>query len=291
MKPFLAVGVALVCAMLAVAGDAVGNGETTNAVSFGGFPGPYSYQRAVSVNYNNGNPSCPLGTFSTDDGPLAPLTTESHHIFRGPLNLLQFAVYQAPTTPSNSTNKRSTESTHRLHRDRHLANKRVHRHLRREQLQNEEHREHGAEVTANIHGDVVTFEDTWDSPPSPAVAPRDEAEITATINGQIVSWSANPPPAVTVINTAGGQPVSAAPSGPVHSEVNSGRTTYSSAVATICPSSTATQVLPSTSSQGMGSQPSATPAGKGSWSRVSYFNAGSQKGDNIAFTANNNMTM
>ena len=275
MKPILAVGVALVGAMLAVAGDAVGNGETTNAVSFGGFPGPYSYQRAVSVNYNNGNPSCPLGTFSTDDGPLAPLTTESHHIFRGPLNLLQFAVYQAPTTPSNNLNKRSSESTHRLHRDRHLANKRVHRHLRREQLQIEEKREHGDEVTANVHGDVA-----------PA-----EPEITATINGQVVSWSAPPPPAVTVTNTAGGQPSSAAPSGPVHSEVNTGRTTYSSAIATICPSSTATQVLPSTSSQGMSSQPSTAPTGKGSWSRISYFNAGSQTSDNIAFTANNNMTM
>ena len=280
MKPFLVLGVALVGALLAVAGDAVGNGETTNAVSFGGFPGPYSFQRALSVSYNNGNPICSMGTVSTDDGPLAPLTTESHHIFRGPFNLLQFAVYQIPATPPS---KRSSESSQHVHHHRHLADKHIHRHLRREQLNNNDKRRDVPWVTATIDGQVASW--TLNTEPVETVTNEASQPSVDTVTNKA------PQPSVKTVTSEVPQPSVETVTGSVHSEVNSGRTTYSSAVSTICPSTTAAQVKPSTSSQATGAQPSAAPAGKGIWSRVSYFNAGTQTSDNIAFTANNNMTM
>lgn len=314
MKQLPFSGITLLAAISAVAGDAVGNGQTTNALSFGGFPGPYNFQRAASVDYNNGSPSCPLKEVKTDDGPLAPLTSEMHYIFRGPLNLLQFGVYQVPASQPSSQKKRSAESQIHRHRHHHVE-RRAHRHGK-EQDSTVEKRGCGAEVTALIDGKVVTFEDTWDCKsssvpvvPSSPVVPLADTPSSVAASVETVTAQAIPASVEAISNSLAQAPsnmnsqagaaksaaVSEAGAGAVQSEVNNGRTTYSSPVTTICPSSDS----PAPSSAAASSAPASSPsnlsngggAGVGSWSRIAYFDAGSQQVNGIAFSANNNMTM
>ena len=316
MRLVRSASVVLVGALTTVSADAVGNGQTTNALSFGGFPGSYSFQRASAINYNNGNPSCPLETV-TVNGPLAPLSAEMAYIFRGPLNLLQFAVYQAPGASPGSKKKRSPAG--HSHKHRHLHEKKhLHHHQVKEQKEKVKNRGYGDEVVATIDGNVVSFKDTWDQPQSAAAPPAGEPEVTATINGNVVSfpdnWDPQPAGAIqTVTNEAAALTLSSdtsvsmtsqelapaisgsASSGIILSEVNNGRTTYSSAVTTICPSGATSQLSSAASSQasspsaGEGSNPVST--GPGTWPRVAFFDAGSQTASGVAFTANNNMTM
>ena len=369
MKPVIVLANALAFALAGVAGDAVGNGQTTNAITFGGFPGPYTFQRASSVNYNNGNPTCPLETVSTDDGPLAPLTSEMHYIFRGPLNLLQFAVYQ-PSSGSSSSSIRKKRgiretTTERRHRFKHHAQMHGHGHGPRA-------RGYGDEVTATIDGQVTHFEDTWDPPddsPAPVNTPATPtssavvgygAEVTATINGVVVSFEDTwdtpvasieaPSPSVVASPNTVNDPttivassisvapsssmlddpatsvassVSTIPASPpepstttfavsgatVLSEVNNGQTTYSSPISIICescepsdidqtPTPSLAALPPPATIQSATSPTAAAPTSSepssptsGAWSRASYFDAASQTAENIAFTANNNMTI
>lgn len=326
MNQLLLASAAFAGVIPAIAGDAVGSGQTTNALSFGGFPGGYTYQRAAVVNYNNGNPSCPLQDVTTD-GPLAPLTDEMSHIFRGPLNLLQFAVYQASTTQPNTNMKRDTKGKPHTRRHSHDIKRVNHHHHGKELGGQVEKRGYGTEVIATIDGKVDSFEDNWYTPATSAPAPASDLEITATINGNVVSfadtWNNPAAPVETVTNMAA---ASASPSaksqaivsaissalksaviasasadkqsttsgGLVYSEVNNGRTTYSSAVSTSCSSSNVPSPTAASSSvytQSSGDGPSAGFSGSGSWPRVAYFDAPSQTNNGIAFTANNNMTM
>jgi hypothetical protein len=252
-------------ALATVISDAVGNGQTTNGITFGGFPGPYTFQRAVSIEYNDSIPSCPLGTVSTDGGPLAPLTDEMHYIFRGPLNLLQFAVYQPSSTADMPIDKRSRvhETSKQQHR-RFLKSKHFHGH--RVHSRQFKKRTYGDEVIATIDGQVVSFQDTWDAPITTSQSPTTSlssalVEVTATVNGQVVSfpdtWDTSP-------DAVGGIPTTLA------TQVRS------TAIAT----STMIPQIPAASS--------VTPNG---WNRVSYFNAVTQNVQNVAFTANNNMKM
>ena len=315
MKRILPISIAAFGAFSTAAAFAVGNGQTTNAISFGGFPGSYSFQRATSVNYNNGNPTCPLGTV-TIDGPLAPLNEEMAHVFRGPLNLMQFAVYQAPGAGSTANKKRSTDGHSHMH---HHLDKKNHAHHHRGgnlEVKEVEKRGYGDDVVATINGNVVSFKDNWDAPQAPATGPAGGPDVVATVNNNVVSFANNwNPPAgavQTVTNEAGGEPSNvvsqavvpiAATSafsdpgnnGAVHSEVNSGRTTYSSIITTSCLSSNVPEPTGARSSstpiQGGGSSSSPVSAGPGSWSRVAFFDAASQTANGIAFTANNNMTV
>ena len=299
MQPLIVALFALFAVIAAVAVQAVGNGQTTNAMSFGGFPGPYTYERALSVNWNNGSPTCPLGMVSTDDGPLAPLTGESHHIFRGPLNLLQFAVYQIPGGPSNVVKKRSAEPMIQNHRHLHAAKKRIHRHLRREQL-NKEKRQYGAEVTATIDGQVVTLSDTWDTPvetvtneaPHPSVGPAAAGSVpvlSEDSSGGIEATSPFVPIANTVLNSI--VTSATAVTGLILSEDSTGGIENTTPFIPISTFSSAPQPPapppPSTAPQSPFRTPAAAPTGSGSWSRIAYFNAASQISENIAFTANN----
>ena len=181
--------------------QAVGNGQTTNHIKFTGLPGSFTYQRATSIQAVGNSVQCPMGTV-TATGPLAPLTNEMHHIFRGPLNLKQFAVYQPKAAPA----KRDTLRESPLERRGRLSHLEKHK-IKRAHNHKQEKRNYGEWVTATIDGQVVSFIDDW----SPHATPMAQPTIAAPA---AITPPATPAPAPAPVAAIqkGPAPVAAAPS-------------------------------------------------------------------------------
>ena len=218
---------------------AVGNGQTTNNIVFNGLPGSYTYQRAASLEVSgewpNINVNCALEDVEAQ-GPIAPLTNEMHHLFRGPINLKQFAVYQPSNTPAKRDSIRESPMERRgrmTHLDKHKQkHKRAHN--------------HGVEKRAV--GD-------W---------------VTATIDGQVVSW----------INEYSGKPTPAAQA-PAAVAAPAVATPASAVVPASVPASPSPDSSPSSGSS------STSKLGTSDWTRVGYFDGDAGHTENLLFTANN----
>lgn len=154
--------------------QAVGNGQTTNHIKFTGLPGSFTYQRATSLQATGNGAQCSMGTVQAE-GPLAPLTNEMHHIFRGPLNLKQFAVYQPKAAPV----KRDTLRESPMERRGRLSHLEKHK-VRNSHDHKQEKRNYGEWVTATIDGQVVSFIDNWSPHSTPITQPTSASPATIT---------------------------------------------------------------------------------------------------------------
>ena len=180
--------------------QAVGNGQTTNHIKFTGLPGSFSYQRATSIQATGNGAQCSLGTVHAE-GPLAPLTNEMHHIFRGPLNLKQFAVYQPKAAPA----KRDTLRESPMERRGRLSHLEKHK-IKRSHNHKQEKRNYGEWVTATIDGQVVSFIDDWSPHPTPIT------QSTTAAPAAITPPAVAAAPAPIAAIQKGPAPVPAAPS-------------------------------------------------------------------------------
>ena len=169
----------------AVATDFIpGDGSITNGITCKGFPGSFSYKKAVNMR-PDGN--CDFQDY-TAEGPLAPLTDAMQHIFRGPANLEEFHVY-----------KQTAGKKRRGLRPSPMARRHSHQHFHEK---NKEKRT-GEKVTAIIDGQEVSWINTYDPNAAPApAAPAPVAQAPAPV-------AAAPATPATPATPAGGESKSA----------------------------------------------------------------------------------
>jgi hypothetical protein len=122
--------------------------------------------------------------------------------FRGPIQIKQFAAYSPIASPSN---KRDMSPAHtRRHNHQHEA---FHKRENNGVVHGKEKRQ---EVTATIDGQVVSWENNWFGPPATTLTASSTSSessvewVTATIDGKVVSWINNyfGPPTYTVTSSA-----------------------------------------------------------------------------------------
>ncbi|TVY80728.1 putative serine-rich protein P23A10.11c [Lachnellula suecica] len=237
--------------------------------------------------YNQITDMAPDGTCSSSpkhfSGPLAPLDEEVSLHFRGPLNLKQLAAY----SPSNKSERKRHLS--RFQRRGH-AHQRMHNHnhlVKKEEVYQEEKRQ---VISATIDGQVVSWDNNWfgeKTPSTPGVSPP-AVWVTATIDGQVVSWVNNwfgdsSTTANPVPTAPVSYPVTTAPfSNPI--------TTISSAFASIptpTVSTAAVQTQPiHAASSAKSSTGTSKPDDRSTFERIGYYDSETQHVDNLVFLGN-----
>lgn len=204
-------------------------------------------------------------------GPLAPLDEEVSLHFRGPVHLKQLAVYG----PSSTNTLKHKRHTSRLQRRGHL-----HQHQRVHNKGSSHKVEKRQEVSATIDGQVVSWQNNWfgDKVVSAPDASTSQVMVTATIDGQVVSWTNN------YFGEYSAAPGVAPPTTPIVDPLATAGTEFVSAPApapipTSAPASF--QQLHDASAT-----PSADTSGPNDFDRIGYYNAGNQTVDNLVFLGN-----
>lgn len=142
-------------------------------IGFTNFNSSGTYDRVVDM--SNGN--C---VFEPQDysSPMGPLDEEVSLHFRGPINLMQLAIYQPGNTAS--TTKRDTKPS--FHERRH-----THGHYRKHEKEDEEKRDM---VTATIDGKVVSWTNNYFGPAIPTA--NSVSESAASQTGSTASAATDP---------------------------------------------------------------------------------------------------
>lgn len=137
--------------------------QEVTAVTYKGVGGDSSYNKITDM-ASSGSCSSTPQAFS---GTMSPLDEEVSMHFRGPLNLKQFAVYIPGSTSSKKARRSNSQPRRRGHPHHHAAH-----HVAREA-------QVGAEVTATIDGQVVSWANEYSGEATSAPAASSAAPTTA----------------------------------------------------------------------------------------------------------------
>ncbi|CZR55288.1 related to TOS1 Target of SBF [Phialocephala subalpina] len=226
-------------------------------------------------------------------GPNAPLSGEVSFHVRGPAQLKEFAVY-IPSSSTNSASKRGNTGitdSQVAHQHRHVhkgvsGHGHGHNHIEAKEVNDRQ------EVSATIDGKVVSWGNNYFGPSS---TPASEVMVTATIDGQIVSWTNNwfgssttAPTSQAATTARANDP---APPLPVENSIpaNSPMTPPGSQASnTVHFSSPPTSPSVSTSSSSVLAELPSGPGfeAPGTFDRLSYYHAASQSVENVTFLGN-----
>ncbi|RMD40065.1 hypothetical protein DV735_g5053, partial [Chaetothyriales sp. CBS 134920] len=234
--------------------------EPVKSILFANFGQPGIYNRVTGMDGSSGACSSVPQPFS---GGMAPLDQEVSWHFRGPMHLKQFAFY----APAAITERDTRGHRHSLlHQHRRLGPEvgkggNVEKVEKVEKVENEK-RAVGDMVTATINGQVVSWVNQYSGDTSSPAADASQANpndssppmVTATINGQVVSW---------VNEYSGGD--------------NGNTAIGTSSDASTSPTAAVAQTSPSYST---------APAPSGAWVRQSYYSAANGTAENLVFLNN-----
>ncbi|KAK7725040.1 target of Sbf [Botryosphaeria dothidea] len=234
--------------------DDSGNAYCEPAVKtilYKGIGGSGQYETVTNIAGQN---DCAWATKSYG-GPLAPYDEEIGIILRGPLKLRSFAAYSADASASK-LKKRSEERKFAKEKAKRSARPSPH----------ERRHGHGHQ---HFHQHQKEVRDAQDNAEAEKRGVGDT--VTATINGQVVSW----------VNTWTGATAAAEPeSGTDQGMI--GLSVGVASVATTSSSSSAAAATPSTS-YGSGDDGLDTSDANGEWKRISYYNAETKTNEGLTF--------
>ncbi|KUJ24321.1 uncharacterized protein LY89DRAFT_572863 [Mollisia scopiformis] len=251
--------------------------QPVSGIQYSNVGSPGAYNRIVAMNTDGSCDSVPQ-SFS---GPLSPLDEEVSFHVRGPVQINEFAVYVP--APSN-VNKRSTSHGRVIH-------KHNHHHGNGGQAQSHSHgpvhneMKVRQEISATIDGQVVSWGNNYFGPSSVLADEGKQVMVTATIDGQVVSWVNNWFGSTQAATTV---PTQAAPVAPVGNPAPVVQTPSQSQPVQAPETSVAAPSATTSSSTSFLAEPPSGPGYDASviFERAHYYNAASQIIDNVTFLGN-----